>query len=221
VLYLYYLTESKRIISVSIAVLVVFCSLVFAISDKIRDDRMTVAVLGKGNNSVIVISYKGHSNIIDLSGHYHSAEYVRKYLSQNGTEMINAVFLTNKTASQDVIYDYELKSFRIGKRFTVNDTQIYNNRLDSLKGTDFYFDADGYGFEYINNVLSITYSDCKVTFSSAKDNEYTGGLAVYYGNITKTTTIYENSIFLDDMNNFEIILSHDGEYKIRRLSCRN
>lgn len=221
VLYLYYLTESKRIISVSIAVSVVFCSVVFAISEKFRDNKMIVAVLGKGNNSVVVVSYNGQVNIIDLSGHYRSAEYVRKYLSQNGTEIINTVFLTNKTASQDVIYDYELKPFRTEKRFAVNDIQIYNNRLDALKGTDFYFDADEYGFEYINNVLSINYSDCKVTFSSAKDNKYTGGLAVYYGNITKSTTIYENSIFLDDMNNFEIILSHDGEYEIRRLSCRN
>lgn len=207
VLCLYVLTESKRVISVSIVVSVIFCSVVFVASDEIRNNRMIIAVLGKGNNSVIVVSYKRQIYVIDLNGHYRSAEYVRKYLSQNGTEVINIVFLTKKTASQDVIYNYQLKPFKIRNNFALSS------------GFNAY--ANEYCMRYINDTFSITYGDCRVTFSSAKDNEYTDGLAVYYGNITKSTTIYKNSIFLDDMNNFEIILSQDGEYKIRRLLCQN
>lgn len=219
VLYLYFLTKSRRVISVSTAISVIICSVVFVLSDESKEDSMIVAVLGKGNNCVVVISHKGQTNIIDLSGHYRSAEYVRKYLSQNGIEKISVIFLTKKTASQDVIYDYELKSFITQERFALNDVQIYNNRLKILEKLNFH--TDDYAVEYIDDVLNISYKDCKVSFSSAKNNEHTDGLAVYYGNITKNTTIYKNSIFLEDMNNFEITLNQGGNYKIRRLLCRN
>ena len=215
---LFLLTDKKRIISLSIALSMVFCSFTMIAIDKTRKNNMIIAVLGRGNNASVVISYGERTDVIDLSGHYRSAEYVRKYLSENGINNIDALILTEKTASQDLNYEIALSLFEVNRRFAFNDFQIYSDRLQLLGDSEFSMDSGDYIIEYDNKTLKVIYHNSVVSVSPAKDNHYTDGLSVYYGNITKTTEIYDKSIYLDDgINNFEIIISDDGEYRIRRM----
>lgn len=213
-LYLY--KASRRIVCVSIAVSLFVFSFSAEISGKMREDNVIVAVLGRGNNAVAVISHKGATNIIDLNGHYRSAEYVSKYLAVNGLSA-DTLILTENVASQDIVYETELQSFTVSRRFAVKSNEIYSDRFELLNESGFSFDNGGYTVRYDKDVMSICCGDCEVNFSQAKENIRTGGLAVYYGNITKNTTVYDDGIYLDNMNNFEIILSSDGKYIIRRL----
>ncbi|MCM1133120.1 MAG: ComEC/Rec2 family competence protein [Ruminococcus flavefaciens] len=213
--------SSKRLVSVSIAVSVFICSATLAVSGYFRAENMVIAVLGKGNNAVVAVSYKGRTDITDLSGHYRSAEYVRKYLSENGISTVNTLILTSKTASQDITYETELQPFEVSRRFAVNDTDIYNGRLELLVSNGFTADSGDYSTAYHDNILSVYYNQYQVNFAPAKSSIKSSGLNVYYGNITKNTHIYKDSIYLDDMNNFEIILSSDGQYRIRSLYGEN
>ncbi len=218
-LYLY--SESKRIVSFSVAVSVFICSVVFAVSGKLMDNHVIIAVLGKGSNAVVTISHNGRTDVIDLSGHYRSAEYVRKYLSVNGINEVGMLILTKNTASQDIVYETELKPFKVGGRFAVKDTDIYNGRLKLLNISGFKVDSGGYEISYSGDMLSVYCNDCEVNFLSAKSNVHTDGIAVYYGNITKNAVRHSNGIYLDEMNNSEIILLSDGKYIIRRLYGEN
>lgn len=215
---LFVLTGRKRVVSASIAVSIVICSFAMIFENTSRRNEMIVAVLGRGNNAAVVVSYSGITDIIDLSGHYRSAEYVRKYLSENGIKNIDKLILTEKTASQDLNYETELSLYEVNERFALNDVQIYSDRLQLLGDSGFFMDSGAYIIEYDNGILKIIYNDSVVSVSPAKNNQYTDGLSVYYGNITKTTEIYDKSIYLDEgINNFEIVVSDNGEYKIRRM----
>lgn len=213
---LYLCKAGRRIVCISIAVSLFVFSFSAEISGKMREENIIVAVLGKGNNAVIAVSHKGTTNIIDLSGHYRSAEYVRKYLAINGLSA-DTLILTKNIASQDIVYETELKHFSIGRRFAVNSNKIYRDRFELLNDTEFTFDTGEYIIRCNKNMISVCYNGCEVNFSPAKENIHTGGLAVYYGNITKKTTVYDDSIYLENMNNFEIILLSDGKYTVRRL----
>ncbi|MDE5853772.1 MAG: ComEC/Rec2 family competence protein, partial [Ruminococcus sp.] len=195
---LFLLTGKKRIVSLSIALSMVFCSFTMIAIDKTRKNNMIIAVLGRGNNASVVISYGERIDVIDLSGHYRSAEYVRKYLSENGINNIDSLILTEKTASQDLNYEIALSLFEVNRRFAFNDIQIYSDRLQLLGDSEFSMDSGDYIIEYDNKTLKVIYHNSVVSVSSAKDNHYTDGLSVYYGNITKTTEIYDKSIYLDD-----------------------
>ncbi len=216
-IYLY--KENRKFVCIATVVSVCVCSVVFAVSGRIMDKRIVIAVMGKGNNAVVTVSHNGETNVIDLSGHYRSAEYVRKYLSVNGINRVGMLILTENTASQDITYETELKPFRVKGRFAVEDVDIYNGRLKLLNKSGFTADTGEYCISYGEDVFSIACNDFEINFSPAKSNINTGGIAVYYGNITKNTEIYNNGIYLDDVNNFEIILLPDGKgkYIVRRL----
>lgn len=210
------MTENSRFISVSIAVSIIICSAVVGFISEVRGSEMIIAVVGRGNNSAVILSYDGRTDVIDISGHYRSAEYVRKYLLCNGVSVVDSLILTTSTAAQSVIYASELNNIKINQRFAVNDVQIYGNRLELLPESGFIYDS-GYIAEYYENTLVIEYSDCILNISPAKDNRHMAGLSIYYGNTNKNTHIYQNSIFLNDINNIEIVLSEGGKYKIRSL----
>lgn len=212
-LYLY--KANRRIVCISIAVSLFVFSFSAEISGKMREYNVIVAVLGRNNNAVAVISHKGTTNIIDLNGHYRSAEYVSKYLAVNGLSA-DTLILTENVASQDIVYETELQSFSVSRRFAVKSNEIYD-RFELLNESGFTLDTGVYTISYNEDMMSVCYGDCEVNFSQAKENIHTGGLAVYYGNITKKTNVYDDSIYLENMNNFEIILSSNGKYIIRRL----
>lgn len=214
---LFLFRESRRITAISIAVSIVICSCTLVVYGKSRDKSMIIAVLGNGNNSAVAVLHNGRTDIIDLSGHYRSAKYVRKYLSENGRCTVDTLLLTKNTASQDIIYETELMPFRTNRRFTSKYTDICSGRLKLLENSEFSYDSGNYSISYNDNILSVCYGECKVNFSPAKDNIHNDGLNIYYGSINKNTQIYSSSIYLDDINNFEIILSADGKYMIRRL----
>lgn len=218
---LYIFMESRRIVSVSVVISVFICSAVFVVSGKLMDDNVIIAVLGKGSDAVVTISHNGRTDIIDLSGHYRSAEYVRKYLSVNGINRVGMLILAKNTASQDIVYKTELQPFKVGGRFAVKDIDIYNGRLKLLNTSGFRVDSSGYSIDYSEDMLSVHCKDYEVNFSPAKNSIHTDGVGVYYGNITKNTVRHTNGIYLDEMNNFEIIVLSDGKYIIRRLYGEN
>lgn len=205
------------------------CSMVFlasVINFNTRYNSFRIAVLGRGSNAAVVISYHGKTEIIDLSGHYKSADYVRKYITENGINQVESVSLTADVQSQYSAYVKALDFVRTGNWIAAGEIPVYGSELTLYFGeTGYAYDDGTYSVDFENEVLVISYGASEAVFLPARFGLSDGnGLSVFYGNIPKSagTVSGDSIIYLDKkeenaINNFEIILSEDGRYKIRRL----
>ncbi|MCD8187574.1 MAG: hypothetical protein LUD57_02945 [Ruminococcus sp.] len=181
-----------------------------------------------------MISYNGSADVIDLSGHYKSPEYVRKYLTMNGTEDIRTLSLTSKAPSQYAAYLAELELFDIDQIMSGGTLGLPDDNADDIiyfNDTSVELINKDYYVNYADGAVEITYGSVTVLIEKAgSESSGSGDISVYYGNITEKTALNtgEGCIYLDaaedeanvnsDMNNFEIIFSSDsGGAEIRRL----
>ena len=139
----------------------------------------------------------------------------------NGIDHVDSLILSRNSPSQSAAYSYRLEPFA-----DYGESNRYKEIC--VENKEYEFRSENVTVDYDGNELIID-GGAVVIFMPSKDNCISdNGLAVYYGNITKTTVIPpQNCIFLDDtdesadvisgMNNFEIIISGSGQYKIRSL----
>lgn len=218
---IYFCFGRRRLTSILIAVGILFSVVIIHLNLLHNENALTIAVLGRGNNAAVVLTDGTRTDIFDLSGHYRSPEYVRKYLMIKGIDHVDSLILSRNSPSQSVAYSYRLEPFAdYGESVGYKEICIENEEYE--------FRGENVTVNYDGNELIID-GGAVVNFMPSKDNRISdNGLAVYYGNITKTTVIPpQNCIFLDDtdefadvisgMNNFEIIISGSGQYKIRSL----
>ncbi len=226
----YAIFRSRRLVAVSAAGAVAVFAISSALFERIRRDSFTAAVLGKGTNAAVVITYEGRTDIFDLSGHYKSDEYVQKYLSQNGISEIGTLTLTDSIQSQYSSYTKELELVKIGGIFCAGDTgdMLLNEKITSFGENIVNYDNGSYSLRYESGRLDIFFGQRSISFMHARG----GGTAdsdvnVFYGNISenKLPDLTGMTVCLDlldlaeyrQINNFEIIISEDGEISIRRL----
>lgn len=224
----------RRYIALSIAGAVTVFTLSMVISALRFHDEFRIAVLGSGNNMAAVITYSGRTDVIDLSGNYKSARYVRKYLMQNGIAEIESLTLTKKCNSQFIAYDnafalIDADSIFLSRKVNVSAQKLKNTEV--YGGRDISLINEDYSLKITGGALEITCGGRDIIIQPAKESgSFYADLAVYYGNIPKSAEIIPDgrSIYLDEtdgilyeysgMNNFEIILSAEGgELEIRRL----
>lgn len=221
-------TENRKYTAISIALSVFVTACGSALYNNMNRDIFTVAVLGKGSNASVVVSYKSRNYVVDLSGHYKNPQYVGKYLSENGIRSVDCIFLADDIYSLYSSYSSELESTDIEKWF------ITGNTVPCKNGNFTFFDDNGcqiensdYTIRYDGEALKITFGRSEMCLTSAKsevpDNS---GLTVFYGNIPKNSEMIcdGKSIYLDEkeavsyqyagMNNFKTEMSADGTYKI-------
>ncbi|MBO5104739.1 MAG: ComEC/Rec2 family competence protein [Ruminococcus sp.] len=221
-------TENRKYTAVSIALSVFVTACGSALYNNMNRDIFTVAVLGKGSNASVVVSYKSRNYVVDLNGHYKNPQYVGKYLSENGIRSVDCIFLADDIYSLYSSYYSELESTDIEKWF------ITGNAVPCKDGNFTFFDENGcqiensdYTIRYDGETLEIIFGESEMCFVSAKDSvPENNGLTVFYGNIPKNSEMIcdGKSIYLDEkeavsyqyagMNNFKTEMSADGTYKI-------
>lgn len=221
-------TENRKYTAVSIALSVFVTACGSALYNNMNRDIFTVAVLGKGSNASVVVSYKSRNYVVDLNGHYKNPQYVGKYLSENGIRSVDCIFLADDIYSLYSSYSSELESTDIEKWF------ITGNAVPCKDGNFTFFDENGcqiensdYTIRYDGETLEIIFGESEMCFVSAKDSiPENNGLTVFYGNIPKNSEMIcdGKSIYLDEkeavsyqyagMNNFKTEMSADGTYKI-------
>ena len=232
IIVLYHLAGAGRDkIKISLcAACIIFCAA--AAGMKIYDmNRLTVTVLGKGNNAAVVICKRNSYDIIDLSGHYRSAEYVRKYISVNGGESPDSILLTKNVQAQYAAYSKEFEILQPEKWTVAGETPVYGGGEVRLLGNgSFELINEDFTAEYSDDVLVIRQGDSEVTISAANSGKGSdSGLSVYYGNITSGNIPDRsgNAVYLDEdentgesisgINDFEITFTDSSRFKIRRL----
>lgn len=184
-------------------------------------NKLKLTVLGRNNNTAVVISYKGNTDIIDLSGHYKTPDYVRKYLSQNKCEEINNLILTNRQSSLYSSYVKSLELTDIENIMLSNDT--YGKFTDN-RNVVCYYDGvveikyDNYSIKYSDGVLFAEIYGYTVCVSPYKFNE-TADIYICYGNYKETDIPSGKFIFTDEyenyrysgMNNFSLEFENNSE----------
>lgn len=203
------------------------CSLIFILSAAygfIFAESFTVAVLGRRGNAVIVISYHGQTDIIDLSGHYKSPDYVRKYMFENGIGSAELLMLTKKNQSQYAAYEKKLEAISIKNVFSAGDIPIADVGDEAVLGEgEWYIDGGDHIIEYSDGALRITFGEARVAvvpWNNAHDYDYFDGLRIIYGENSANIEESDFEILKNidaNTDNFEITLTEIGEHKIRRI----
>ncbi|MBQ8297140.1 MAG: ComEC/Rec2 family competence protein [Ruminococcus sp.] len=234
VIFIAFLFKSRKYTAIMIAGVLAIFVICSSVSNDTARDQFKIAVLGSGTNATAVISYKGRTDVIDLSGHYKSPRYVRRYLALNGISEIQTLSLTADIYSQYSSYRSALALVDIENKFSSktlclpdgfeNDTVSFENSTLKMVNNKYSISLGGgvLRVDYGNQCVSILHTNSEVP----EDTDF----AVRYGNITKETVLHPDgrTIYLDevdeifypysDMNNFELILSpSSGEIRIRRL----
>ncbi|SHM32341.1 ComEC/Rec2 family competence protein [Ruminococcus flavefaciens] len=213
---------SRRFISVCISLSVAFMFIGSGVERIRRNSVLTVAVLGKGYNTAVIVCKDGCADIIDLSGHYRSAAYVRKYLMRNGISEADNAVLTEKVQSAFPAYKNELEFTQVKKWLIYSDTDIASVYLDNML---YFYDnelsverGDCY-IRFNSGILTVGDENGEIAFAESADIGATDSdISVCYGRTPNDADrSRDDIIFLGDNNNFEIVLSDKGSCKIRRL----
>lgn len=219
--------RSRRTVAAMTAGAVVLFTVSSAVTSAVRRNGFRAAVLGSGNNAAVVITHDGHTEIADLSGHYRSAEYVRKYLAANGISSPEMIMLTKNVQSVYSAYEKELALYPADSRIVTGDTQIYCG--DALTAGDgaLSVESSGCTMTYSSGELTVKYKGSEITFAPASQQSSGGGLTVYYGRLPSERVPERGALYTDEnvdtdevltgMNCCEIVAARSGEYRIRRL----
>lgn len=185
-------TGSRKKTALTIAAAYLITGAAYAVLGTVRSRECIVAVLGRSVDAAVVVTYRGRTDIFDLTGSPVTDEYVRKYLAANGI-LPDTLTLTANSAPRYSAYTQELDMYAPKKIIMADDS------------SDMSFSGEC-GISYSDGVLTVSYGDSTVSIQPY-GSEVLDGYAVFYGKGGDEPT----------MNNFELILSGDGGYKIRRL----
>lgn len=211
----------RYLVCCTVALSLIFLFISSGFVRSIRNRSTIIGVLGKGNNAVLVISSGGTANMIDLSGHYRSASYVRKYLIKNDINSVDTAVFTNRIQSSYASYAKELDFISVGKWLVSGETSIAaaNADISCLGDKDAVLLMNNCNISLSESIVSVKTDTVNISFVS--DNSHTveaNSLTVKYGKAASgKESAGKNTILLNEQNNLEIILSDSGSCDIRRL----
>ena len=212
----------------TLAVMVVCVTVLFtaasAITGIIRRNSFRVAVLGSGSNAAVVVTHGGHTDIADLSGYYRSAEYVRKYLIVNGISSADTVLLTKNVQAGYSAYEKELEIFPDYRKIVTGNTKVYGGDA-SIGGDSVTVENSGCTLRYSDGELIVSYRGKVMSFVPGREQNGSSGVTVSLGANEADTLSDPTNVSADDTeydklltgNDFELVISDSGEYRIRRL----
>jgi len=199
----YFIFKKRKFINIIIVCGIVFMS-GYNLFQKINSrDILNITFLGKNQNVAVVINYNNNTDIIDLSGHYKSPDYVKKYLSQNHIKSLNNILLTKNRESMLASYksSLNLNDFKNIIRYSGDEIQIkYKN----------------YMFRYRDDILTIVSDGYSVCVSPYKYQE-TADIFIFYGKLKNNAVLPDKFIpYNENCNNFRIDFP-ENSFMIRRL----
>ena len=176
----YFIFRNRKLINIIIA-----CGIVFMCGYKYAEyaenkDTLTLTLLGKNQNVSAVINCNGNTDIIDLSGHYQSPEYVKKYLSQNHICSVNNLLLTKNREALSASYQSALEF-----------TDVKN--IYKCSGDEIRIKYNDYTFSYNNGILTLISDGYSVCVSPYIYNG-TADVFIFYGKAKNNSSLPEKFI---------------------------
>lgn len=199
----YFIFRNRKLINIIIA-----CGIVFMCGYKYAEyaenkDTLTLTLLGKNQNVSAVINCNGNTDIIDLSGHYQSPEYVKKYLSQNHICSVNNLLLTKNREALSASYQSALEF-----------TDVKN--IYKCSGDEIRIKYNDYTFSYNNGILTLISDGYSVCVSPYIYNG-TADVFIFYGKAKNNSSLPEKFIAYNKSCNNFCISFPENSLRIRRL----
>lgn len=214
---LVYLFHGKRsAVAMILSAAVILNFTVSAAFRQFRKNQLTVAVLGRSGQCAAVVSYLDETVVADLSGSNKSAVYVKKYLTENGFDRVDSLILNSAVQSQYSVYIYELKYFPPDKVYA-RDSKVIGGKSEVFAENGMSVSTGDYRLELYDDVFKISDGRTELLLLPAS-HEYDeqAEMTIYWGK-SKSEGRRNGGIYLNEMNNFEIIFETTGKYSIRRL----
>ncbi|MBR6107228.1 MAG: ComEC/Rec2 family competence protein [Oscillospiraceae bacterium] len=181
------LHASPRRLAAAAAACAVLTAGVNAYVSQRRADELQIAVLGRRQESVLVISADGHTLIADLSGDVRNPQFVHRYLTDAGITQADALLCCGKTAAA---YQAALGTVSVGQVILPltgdwADTGTVCGRIPEFPGAQtavlraerLTCTADAQ-----SGLLQITWGDVSVTACPAEDPAgYTADAVIRWG----------------------------------------
>ncbi len=230
VLLIYLIFKNRCLAALSLAASVIVFSVSSAVSKRFRYDRFIVAVLGKGTDATVAVSYRDRTDIFDISGYYNAPDYVSKYLTENNISAVSSLTLTQKIQSQFSAYNALSDLYLIGGFFCAGDTgdMLPADNITQYGESSIKYEATDYIMTYSDGRLDIIYGGISISIMKSTSGEKADSdMNIFYGKtgsanfpdtagLTVTLDEFDGAEY-SGINNFEIVISDDNEISIRRL----
>ncbi len=120
-----------------------------------------IHVLGEQNDAVVVISYQGKTDVIDLSGDADNADYVAALLEENGVRSLNSLCLTTAANQMRVTYTQALSSISTAEAVVPTDCLLLSDTTICgavpQQADTFSLVDTAYTAEFIDGMILVTY----------------------------------------------------------------
>jgi len=214
VLYLFF--RSRRITATAVSAGILLSALTSGVSGYIRWNTLTAAVLGDNGKCAVVLSYHGRADVIDLSGSYSDARYVRKYLSEKGISSVETVILTDKVQSQYSAYSGQLALADLHSWIIAGRSPVSGDDGILYGEGDVSISTENYSISISDGTLTVALPGGDTLLTAVKNSDTVtssaDGAKITYG---RSGTAYLSS--MPDVSNFEIVYPNGNNYYIRRL----
>lgn len=209
----YIVSHSRRFTAFAIVFSFAIYSGVSAFYSNRRNSEFTVAVLGRGTDAAVAVTYNGSTDIIDLTGSHRNAAYISRYMTVNGIDKADTLVLTNSPQTQYASYANEFEFVDVGEWLALSDTEIFGSEIERyFDNSGFVIEHKDYTVDYADKMLKIQFGNEVIMFAPCGEEAGSSGISVCYGGTPKDDR-YTDIIYLCDSNNFEIILSGDSRYR--------
>lgn len=143
-------------VAIFISVLMFFASCTFY---NVFDSRnLKIALLGRSQAGVIVVSKGNNADIIDFSGKTANSRYVRKYLDNMGITKINSIVMMKRINFSMSAYNSRLSLYDIDNVVIPSETYIRKD-MKICNVTPKYSDFSNWNTEYSSYNVSLN-NDC-------------------------------------------------------------
>lgn len=224
---IFILTRKRRMVKVSVVLSAVIMFAGQFMLARQFESKLRVFALGGSNGQVIVVTYAGRTDVIDIVYNGKNPDYVRSFIEKYGIRLIDCLYLTDDAYAAAAAYADKLCAVNADMVLLSSESELREKSVicgqipqpsDQIQIT-----ANEYEISEISGRLTI--SAYKKVLIAAQNNEilFDYDKCDYLISINKNSQgVYEISgkeygKLLCSGNNIEIILNDNGKFDARRL----
>lgn len=176
----------KRLL-ITAAASAVLIAVLNAVSVRMHAHELQIAMLGRKQESVLVISADGYTLVADLSGDVRSPQFVRRYLSDSGISRVDTLLCGGETAAayQAALSTADVRQVILPQTESWADVTTVCGRTPELPAAQtvtLRTPTCTCTADTGNGLLQITWCDLTVTACSAEDTaSYTANAVIRWG----------------------------------------
>lgn len=129
VITLLWLRRRQRRTALAIAMSILLLILGQSVYQSLEARRFHLTLCGDTQEGVLILSYGGETDVLDLTGDSDNPAYVERYLSAAGIETLDSLSLTKRSNQMRVAYDDTLSNISVAECAVPSDCLLFERTL--------------------------------------------------------------------------------------------